>query len=81
MLNLVKAAQTARERRLESENRRLRNQVASLNERLTQLQAANEGHYRAQYDATGGPQFDTAQPFGHEPKRRLGTLWMKGGTP
>lgn len=52
------AAERDRNRRLEA--------------RLAELQGANEGHYRAQYEATGGPQFDTAQPFG--------TVPVKGGT-
>ncbi|MGW6911486.1 hypothetical protein [Streptomyces sp. NPDC054940] len=38
-----------------------------LDQRLTEAQVANEGHYRAQYDAAGGPRFDPAQPFGAVP--------------
>ncbi|MEL7994248.1 hypothetical protein AAG656_28510 [Streptomyces albidoflavus] len=30
-------------------------------------QRANEGAYRADYDAAGGPRFDTTQPFGSLP--------------
>lgn len=30
-------------------------------------QAANEAAYRNDYDATGGPRFDPAQPFGSLP--------------
>lgn len=48
---------TARVEKLEADN-------AALTERLLALQNANEGAYKAAYDATGGPHFDTAQPFG-----------------
>ncbi|WP_406168967.1 hypothetical protein [Streptomyces sp. NBC_00996] len=43
-----------------------------LEERLAELQAANEGAYRELREATGGPTFDPAQPFGALP--------VKGGT-
>lgn len=81
MLSLNKNhAPSARERRLEAENRDLRGQLAALTERLSTLQTANERMYAADYDATGGPRFDPEQPFGAEPKRSLGTLWLKGST-
>lgn len=38
--------------------------LRALQDRLTDMQAANEGAYRQQYDATGGPRFDPLQPFG-----------------
>ncbi|MER5909542.1 hypothetical protein ABT124_03300 [Streptomyces sp. NPDC001982] len=81
MLHFTKAGPTALERQLAAENRDLRDQLAALTERLADLQTANEGHYREQHDATGGPRFDTGQPFGSEPKPKLGALWLKGGTP
>ncbi|MFH8744937.1 hypothetical protein ACH4GG_27470 [Streptomyces albidoflavus] len=34
-------------------------------------QRANEDAYRADYDATGGPRFDTTQPFGSLPDRKV----------
>ncbi|WP_155054536.1 hypothetical protein [Streptomyces blattellae] len=80
MLNLTKTVQGVRERRLEAENRKLREQVALLTGRLADLQSANERMYADDHDATGGPGFDPGQPFGSEPKRKLGTLWLKGGT-
>ncbi|MBP5875710.1 hypothetical protein PV360_36960 [Streptomyces scabiei] len=70
---------TARERQLEAENRRLRDQLAALTEKLADLQRANERMYADDHDATGGPRFDTQQPFGSDPKRKLGTLPVKGG--
>jgi len=81
MLHLTKAGPSATERRLESENRGLRDQLAALTDRLSELQTANERLYASDYDTTGGPRFDMSQPFGSEPARKLGTLWMKGGTP
>ncbi|MDX2749594.1 hypothetical protein PV413_03495 [Streptomyces scabiei] len=69
---------TARERALEAENRKLRHQVAVLSEQLAALQRANERMYAGDYSATGGPRFDTQQPFGSDPKRKLGTLPVKG---
>ncbi|MEU1596164.1 hypothetical protein ABZ468_25725 [Streptomyces sp. NPDC005708] len=80
MLNFTRGGPTAKELQLTAENRDLRDQLAAATERLVELQAANEGHYRQQYDATGGPRFDKGQPFGSEPKRKIGTLWLKGGT-
>lgn len=79
MLSFTKSGPTRRERRLETEIRRLRDQVAVLTEKLADLQRANERMYAADYDATGGPRFDPKQPFGSEPYRKLGTLPMKGG--
>lgn len=79
MLHLTKQ-DTARERQLEDENRRLHAQLAALSAQLEALQSANEGHYRAQYDGTGGPLLDRTRPFGAEPPRKLGTLFTKGGT-
>lgn len=81
MLRFTKSELTPRERRLQAENRDLRNQVAALTERLADLQTANEGADKELRIATGGARFDPAQPFGSEPKRTLGTLWLKGGTP
>ncbi|MGW0583524.1 hypothetical protein ACWD25_48200 [Streptomyces sp. NPDC002920] len=80
MLTFTKSTPTRRERQLEAENRSLRDQLAALSARLTDLQRANEAAYRDQEAATGGARFDTAQPFGSEP-RKLGTLWLKGGKP
>lgn len=80
MLHVTNLQHVTREQRLEAENRRLREHVAALTERLAALQIANEGAYRELRTATGGPVFDTAQPFGSDPKRTLGTLFMKGGT-
>jgi hypothetical protein len=79
MLNLTKPRPTARERRLEAENRALRDQVAALTVRLEDLQRANERMYADDRAATGGAGFDKSQPVGSEPKRTLGTLWLKGG--
>ena len=79
MLHLTKQG-TVRERQLEDEVRRLHAQLAALTGRLEALQAANEGHYRAQYDTTSGPLLDRTRPFGAEPPHKLGTLFMKGGT-
>ncbi|MDX3026771.1 hypothetical protein [Streptomyces scabiei] len=78
MLNLTKHRPTRTERRLEAENRALRDQVAALTEKLADLQRANERMYAGDYSATGGPRFDTQQPFGSDPKRKLGTLPVKG---
>lgn len=79
MLNLTKPRPTRTERRLEAENRALRDQVAALTEKLADLQRANERMYADDHDATGGPRFDPEQPFGSDPKRKLGTLFLKGG--
>jgi len=34
----------------------------ALEQRLAELQAANEGAYRAQHEASGGPRFEGRQP-------------------
>lgn len=81
MLNFTRSGPTQRELQLEAENRDLRDQLVALTERLAGVQTANERMYAADYDTTGGPRFDPAQPFGSLPKRTLGTLWLKGGTP
>jgi hypothetical protein len=65
---------TPRARRLEAENRSLRGQLVALTERLADLQKANEGAYRELSSATGGPRFDSGQPFPADPPRRLGQL-------
>lgn len=70
---------SAREQRLEAENRELRRLLAQLTDRLEELQRANEQTYAAEYDRTGGPCFDPSQPFGTDPQRALGTLPMRGG--
>lgn len=80
MLTFAKAGPTRQERELEAESRDLRDQLAALTERLHDLQGANEGAYRDLEQATGGARFDRAKPFGSEPKRKLGTLPLKGGT-
>lgn len=81
MLSFTKTATpSARERQLESEVRSLKGLLAALTARLNDAQRASEGQYRAQAEATGGAHFDPEQPFGSEPKRTLGTLWLKGGT-
>jgi hypothetical protein len=80
MLRLTKEP-TAKERRLQAENSSLRDHLAALTKRLADLQTANEGAYQELRTATGGARFDPKQPFGSEPKRTLGTLWLKGGTP
>ncbi|MFF0597847.1 hypothetical protein [Streptomyces antibioticus] len=63
----------------DAEVRRLRAQLAAavdrarrLDEQLAALQAANEGAYRELRQATGGPRFDTSQPFGQIPATRGG---------
>ncbi|HET6635054.1 MAG TPA: hypothetical protein VFH77_08480 [Streptomyces sp.] len=48
----------ARLRKLRSLLAAEQDRTRSLEERLAYLQKANEGHYRAQYDATGGPAFE-----------------------
>ncbi|MEU0160142.1 hypothetical protein ABZ154_15210 [Streptomyces sp. NPDC006261] len=55
---------TPTEIRLRAELRSARQQVAALEDRRLALQEANEGAYRAAYDATGGPRFDKLRPFG-----------------
>ena len=79
MLNFTRSGPTARELRVEAENRDLREQLAALTERLADLQAANEGAYRDLREATGGARFDPSKPFGSDP-RKLGTLWLKDRT-
>jgi hypothetical protein len=68
-----------RTRLSDAQANRLRAQLAAerdrnrrLEQRLADLQGANEGHYRAQYEASGGARFDAEQPFG--------TVPAKGGT-
>lgn len=70
---------SAREQKLEAENRGLRELLAQLTDRLENLQHANEQSYAAEYDRTGGPCFDPSQTFGTDPQRPLGTLPMSGG--
>lgn len=60
--------------RLRAQLQTARATIAALADRCTTLQDANEAHYRADYQATGGPRFDTEQPFGTLPRRPLGTL-------
>ncbi|WP_426568143.1 hypothetical protein [Streptomyces canus] len=55
----------------DAQTRSLRVQLAKerdltrrLEQRVADLQAANEGAYRELREATGGPQFDAAQPVG-----------------
>ncbi|MFD3741105.1 hypothetical protein [Streptomyces sp. NPDC058629] len=55
---------TPLEIRLRAELRSAREQVAALEDRRLALQEANEGAYRAAYDATGGARFDKLRPFG-----------------
>ncbi|MCI3277475.1 hypothetical protein [Streptomyces cylindrosporus] len=82
MLNTSECAvPSSREKELQAENRDLRELVAKLTDRLDMLQTANEGAYKELSIATGGPRFDPAQPFGTDPKRKLGTLFMKGSRP
>ena len=71
MLHLTKQG-TVRERQLEDEVRRLHAQLAALTGRLEALQAANEGHYRAQYDTTSGPLLDHL--FDHQPLLLVGLV-------
>lgn len=73
MLTFAKGP-TAREQRLEAENRTLRSQLSALTDRLADLQTANEGAYRELSCATGGPRFDPSRPFGAEAPRPLGQL-------
>jgi hypothetical protein len=80
MLHLTKSGPSARERRLEDENRDLRDQLTALTERLADLQTANERMYADDYNTTGGPRFDKRQTFPDNPPRKLGTLPLKGGT-
>ncbi|MFF3847993.1 hypothetical protein [Streptomyces sp. NPDC002328] len=60
----------------EAQAQRLRTQLAAeqartrrLEQRVADLQAANEGAYRELREATGGPQFDEAQAFGRWPAK------------
>lgn len=63
------SAPTPAEIRLRAENRDLRGMVKALSDQVIALQAANEGAYREQYDAAGGPRFDKLRPFGHLTER------------
>lgn len=68
------AVSSAQERRLQDKVVRLRGQLHALTDQLAVLQAANEGAYREQYAATGGPRFDPGQPFPPDRPRQLGHL-------
>ncbi|MFI1767472.1 hypothetical protein ACH41H_36235 [Streptomyces sp. NPDC020800] len=75
-----------RARLSDAQANRLRAQLAAANDRIRQLeqrlaglQTANEGHYRAQYDATGGPGFDPRQTFPSQPAPPSAG-WGLGGT-
>ncbi|WP_432169116.1 hypothetical protein [Streptomyces sp. 1222.5] len=66
---------------------KLRAQLAAANDRIklleqrvADLQDANEGHYRAQYDATGGPRFDPAQTFPSHPARPAAGWGLEGSS-
>ncbi|MFF8406966.1 hypothetical protein ACF06P_35735 [Streptomyces sp. NPDC015684] len=52
--------------------------IKLLEQQVADLQAANEGHYRAQYDATGGPRLDPAQPFPSHPSQPAAGWGLKG---
>lgn len=73
------------ELRLRVENRTLRDKIATQEDLLETLQRANEELYQRDYDRAGGPRFDTGQPFGTEPPRKLGTVtpatWSAFGGP
>ncbi|MGW4889633.1 hypothetical protein [Streptomyces murinus] len=63
-----------RTRLSDAQANRLRVQLAAANDRnsaleqrLADLQAANEGAYRQLREHTGGPQFASDQPFGSTP--------------
>lgn len=60
---------TPTEIRLRTELRQAREQAAALEERRLALQEANEGAYRAAYDASGGARFDKLRPFGRLTER------------
>jgi hypothetical protein len=60
---------TPTELRLRVELRTARAQAAALEERRLALQEANEGAYRAAYDASGGARFDKLRPFGRLTER------------
>jgi hypothetical protein len=54
-----------------------RDRNRALEERLAELQAANEAHYRTQYEAAGGPSFDRRQPFPAQPGRPPASWGLK----
>ncbi|MEO3978826.1 hypothetical protein [Streptomyces sp. CAU 1734] len=56
-------------RRAKAELGSARNVLAALDERLADLQVANEAAYARDYDRTGGPAFDSQQPVGELPAR------------
>jgi hypothetical protein len=67
-----------RTRLSDAQTNRLRAQLAAANDRnrqleqrLADLQAANEGAYRELREHTGGAQFDPTQPFGSQPRVSL----------
>ncbi|MEU9495472.1 hypothetical protein AB0D73_27340 [Streptomyces sp. NPDC048215] len=60
---------TPTELRLRPELRQARELTAALEERRLALQEANEGAYRAAYDASGGARFDKLRPFGRLTER------------
>lgn len=67
-----------RTRLSDAQTNRLRAQLATekdrnrrLEQRLADLQAANEGAYRELREHTGGAQFDPKQPFGSQPRVSL----------
>jgi len=68
----------AREARLRLQLAAEKHRVRLLEQRVADLQAANEGAYRELEQATGGARFDKDRPFGREP-RKLGSLPLKGG--
>lgn len=72
------ATPVSEEERLRREVRQLRELVNTLQERLHAAQIANERMYAAEASAHGGSRFDPEQPLGTEPRRTLGTLFLKG---
>ncbi|WP_137991225.1 hypothetical protein [Streptomyces vilmorinianum] len=71
---IVRSRAVSDEERLSTEDRSRREQLLLLADRLEELQAVNEASYALEYDRTGGPRFDTDQPFGQPaaPLRRTG---------
>ncbi|MFE9736182.1 hypothetical protein ACFYO9_37650 [Streptomyces sp. NPDC005863] len=68
--------------RLEAELRQYKDIVARQDELLRALQTANEGAYRDQYDAAGGPHLCPAHPLGETVARpRPGIRDLAGGAP